>query len=494
MNQSSSSLEAGDLLTQGTPFITDTPNNRARRIVIGIEKAIPKVGGIAASITSLLWPKDPNKINIWDLIKEQVYEAIDKAILDQELFERKNELNALMRQVAQYSPNKGLRENSQVLTVALGQAVSLESKLTDSKNRIHLVPIISILSHIHLAILRERLTHGLDLYEPEANKQKSSVVEWYNDLTACYKRYKEYFTTVEKEWSDWRKSTLSVEVKDSRNGKVTDSFLKRTYDYKLEKNPKQVDMESLCRSTYHRVYRSSQAEIASYLALTFSLNRYLPDPDRFDIDLSLDELGYNGKIKNPPVYSINPKSEIIEGYDHLWIGVVDKSTVHPDPTTRDEAMYVVREKDMVVDEMIGLNLAKEEANRTVVGFQPLFKNHEEPVYEHFKFKELNIHFELPEVTEDMEEAPYICGLLFDSYGLFYNHCDVLYWDGAEFLRTNLINANLEGANEVDFLLHAGPCYQIKAILGKESSEVINFPAFKVYLEYREPPLRASGIH
>ena len=95
MNQSSSSLEAGDLLTQGTPFITDTTNNRARRIVIGIEKAIPKVGGIAASITSLLWPKDPNKINIWDLIKEQVYEAIDKAILDQELFERKNELKWL---------------------------------------------------------------------------------------------------------------------------------------------------------------------------------------------------------------------------------------------------------------------------------------------------------------------------------------------------------------------------------------------------------------
>ena len=482
----------------GKPIEIDNPSNRARSIVIGIEKLIPKVGGLLSTLTAVYWPME--QASIWDLVKDQVHEAIDRAILKKEIEDRKNELEALKEHCNQYSIDKGDTENSQALTAALTSAIDLKSKLTGSSNGKHLLPITVFLSQLHLAILRERLIHGLKLYNPNEDKQKSSIKNWYEELNKTYDYYKKYFLMTEIEWAEWRQLTLSYKIKNSKQATVFDSVTKQEYLYKIEHKSKELNLESQCKATISTIFRSSKAELANYLAMTFTLNRYLPDPEKFNLKMSVEALGYFSDNKDMPLFSMNKKTDIIKGYENLWIGVIYHTNLPSSANSSGmylshDIMYEIPEKELVIEDLVGLklHLTNPILHPSIEGFQAIFKNHDEPIlWNDSKVinKGLNMQFELPEHTEDMSEAPYIYGLGFDYSGHFTD-CDVFYWDGTQTLRTDFVNRPLTGYDAIRTNLHAGPSYQIKAIHNKTSQGNVSYlikylHSFKVYLEYKEP--------
>ncbi len=308
--------------------IADTPNNKTRELVTNIEKCIPYVGKVASMLTSFFWPKDT--VSIWDEIKDQVYLAIDKAILKKEIERLNSELKSLGEKINQYDQRKGSIENAMAFESAISKVIDLKEEIKGSSNDIHLMPIIVNVAHVHLALYRERLTHGLEILRPEEDKRKSSVVSWHEDLIREYKLYKVYFEDLYDRWLKWRDNSLKIDIQSSKKAVLKDIPQEKEYLLKTDKKSEDGVLRSHLQYSKDGMLSRSILEVTDTLSLSYFLNLYLPDPKKFDINKSLEELGYNfHDDSDSPLNSINKVVEPIEALIEIVSGPFSMASSSP---------------------------------------------------------------------------------------------------------------------------------------------------------------------
>ena len=122
--------------TSKTTSSTIHYSNSIRTGALGAIKLIPKIGSGISFITGVFWPKD--ELDIWELIKDQVESAIEKAVLEKELEDRKEELNGLKLSMRRYS--KAQKNERAILLISMITATDiLYYKFKNSSNATQLI-------------------------------------------------------------------------------------------------------------------------------------------------------------------------------------------------------------------------------------------------------------------------------------------------------------------------------------------------------------------
>lgn len=477
---------------------TSTWNNSVRGVVTGLEKLVPKIGGVLNFMTSLFWPK--TRKSIWELIEDQVYVAIQKEILKKELEVRKAQLQALQHAVDEYQPGKGNRENTGALMIALDKAASLKIGLAASSNRIHLMPLSIVVAHIYLALLRERLTHALEVYEVTGDKRVSSVGLWYDEIKREHADYKAYFEKVHAEWVTWRRGLLVLSPYKKERCTLEDKLQGRVV------NIAQGDakISPLGQDMADRIFNAGHAEVADFLSLTFVLNRYLPDPARFVLgsdEASLARLGYGRQDPESPLASMDRVARPIAVLARISIGPISRYTEFRDQREAYKTQQVV----------------KADAPGVITGFRYLVSTLStdtkggrevnaitwalygarqgipmgDPVSGTGLIVSPVATVQLPTATPG-QAAPYYIGII-TAGSRIEGGLDYLYADGPDMKRTNLYESQ-PGAKPKN-MAHAGPSYRM---VGVQTAQYEPTPsvlmnglldiAVKVTLVYEEPPL------
>ncbi|GIO10198.1 hypothetical protein J31TS6_62260 [Brevibacillus reuszeri] len=260
----------------------DTWNNRIKSISEAAAKKIPYVGAIVSFAIGQLWPTD--KADIFSLIKDQVKGLVDQAILNKEMEERKHEIEGLNDTMNQYV-DAGNHEKGGFMTSMLTQLNIMHHKLTESTNSIHLIPLTITIANIHLTLLRERLSHGKEIYTED------NTTVWEKDLTKRYQDYHKFFLEIYPKWKTWRESKIEIKWYTDKNpttvppffywaahGYAKDTFAEeKPIHYRDDFNSIETTFQGVCQAIKESWMNDAIAKIAASIATTFTLHRYLPE-------------------------------------------------------------------------------------------------------------------------------------------------------------------------------------------------------------------------
>lgn len=300
----------------------DTWNNRIKSISEAAAKKIPYVGAIVSFAIGQLWPTD--KADIFSLIKDQVQGLVDQAILNKEMEERKHEIEGLNDTMNQYV-DAGNHEKGGFMTSMLTQLNIMHHKLTESTNSIHLIPLTITIANIHLTLLRERLSHGKEIYTED------NTTVWQKDLTKRYQDYHKFFLEIYPKWKTWRESKIEIKWYTDKNpttvppffywaahGYAKDTFAEeQPIHYRDDFNSIETTFQGVCQAIKESWMNDAIAKIAASIATTFTLHRYIPgredEPAIVDPNLetiwmgpySLSILGNDSKVS----YAVNVEDQ-----------------------------------------------------------------------------------------------------------------------------------------------------------------------------------------
>ncbi|CAG8777403.1 1983_t:CDS:2, partial [Acaulospora morrowiae] len=156
-------------------------------------------------------------------------------------------------------------------------------KITTHKEAVQFVGVMITFSFAHLAILSERHSHQLEIYEGWGNQYKKQLLE---KILA----YKAYFIDIYPKWQDWRKDQINTKVgidprkRESIIGEVLDTLTKSrsvTYssprkshdntEFKLDR------FKSVCTKVKIRFYNEINAKFMNLYMHTFALDKFYPE-------------------------------------------------------------------------------------------------------------------------------------------------------------------------------------------------------------------------
>jgi|GEM_PF-2898711 len=185
----------------------DTWHNTVRGATLEIAGSIPGVGFAVSTVMSFFWPADQaSSANIWRKIERQTAVMIDRAILAQEIRNRRADFRTLKQMMAQYAEAKGGNKRD-FLILALGKAEDIFTHIEGSKHRIHLIPFAAVTVYLYFVLLRERALFAAELFDPPQRQL------WLNNLYDQVKRFHSFFKKTADAWWNWRMYKISSEVK-----------------------------------------------------------------------------------------------------------------------------------------------------------------------------------------------------------------------------------------------------------------------------------------
>jgi len=275
----------------------DDWNNRIKAVVVGLAGKIPHVGGIVATLLGAFWPT--HSTSIWDLIEEQVEELVNIKILERELEERQNDLNAIHRDMESYVKAQNVKEKMIKLEILVSSNLALQEHLLNSSNRLHFIPLVVASSTMHLTVLLERYTHGAEFFGEQDD-------HWEYELIDNFERYVSYFNTVFPDWCRWRKDQIHVEMGSvscglllwCAYGEVTDSLTGEKVG-RFEHQVNQMPEYWYWATTHNkeRMFNSAKADmLVNCISSSFYLVNFLPgehdaEPRAHGPDVGEYELG-----------------------------------------------------------------------------------------------------------------------------------------------------------------------------------------------------------
>ncbi len=279
---------------------TSSLNNKLKGIVSAASSKIPVVGGAIKVLLEAIWPT--KKVSIWDSLKDQVAHLVDEKILQKELEERRSDLDGLRSSMESYL-NAKPSEQGVWLGAMLTNANTIFKKLTNSSNRIHLLPLIVIHAHLHLILLRERLLFGQEIFKEDNHS------EWEKDLMTTYNNYNKYFqsSTLFYDWRKWREEQVSYRSwveRDWYTAFVTASTLGELTDQLDSKTHVKFQIDYVDVKTYYNrglqairdnIVNQSYADMLKVVEPIFYLGNLIP-----------------GKEMEPPTVDFH--------FGKLWIG------------------------------------------------------------------------------------------------------------------------------------------------------------------------------
>lgn len=266
----------------------------ARTIALSLSGKIPEVGGAVAFLVSKYWPD--NKPTIWQQIQAQVQTLVDISILKDEYERDALSIDGLKTTMNRYiddvAPQKGI-----TLTVALGKADDLFSKLTKSSNAIHLIPLSVVLSQLHLLLLAEQNQHGTVIFSEPGKNAVPYNPRWADELTQQRIKYRKFFRDIYQQWWTWRISNIEADwgrsfsfpVAWTAYGSAKDKFLDLELSYSDSENSVTDYFKGAALGGQSMYQNRARADMAGALAPTFLLNLYDPKTanDVPDVDPAL---------------------------------------------------------------------------------------------------------------------------------------------------------------------------------------------------------------
>ncbi|XP_075715397.1 uncharacterized protein LOC142750293 isoform X2 [Rhinoderma darwinii] len=269
-------------------FLGDTWNDRMKAILVSITSLIPPiqgipVGKIISAILKAFWPT--SKKDIWSLMLKEVDGLIDKKILEFELQERNNEIHALQKTMQMYVEAQ-MREKGSLMSSMIHASNELFYKLTESKNSVQLIPLVVTHSTQHLLILKERLLHGMKIYDED------NTAVWRKDLEDQISSYKVCMMDIYSKWVEWRNSRITIKLGSGRRfilippfftyepyGIVYDEMTGDTgnYRYSGDVGPNNKNLfKPICEALKKNMFGFRNGELLQIMVTTFYLDNFLP--------------------------------------------------------------------------------------------------------------------------------------------------------------------------------------------------------------------------
>ncbi len=256
---------------------SDDWSSKVESAVATVVGKIPTIGIGVKVLVELFWPSSGE--DIWSQIKDEVAALIDEKILVAELDERQETLDGLNTSLQQYCSALDTEKGS-LMSAMLVSINSLYSELTESDNALHLVPITVSLAHLHLTLLRERYSHGEEMYGED------NTAVWESELNDQYDNYKAFFSSIYPAWQTWRYSQIttnwdtslvvSIIPHDKAYGKVSDSVTGESFEYEDDMNSNDDYYKPVMQASQTRMQNDANALMINALASTAILNQYLP--------------------------------------------------------------------------------------------------------------------------------------------------------------------------------------------------------------------------
>lgn len=352
---------------ENTPVYVDVPSlsNDVRGVIGSLEQTIPVFGKLIKAITFAIWPKTHEEVVTVNMFEEALYlinrkiakESLDKSISECRTFldiiyKNLSYINRLSTEMNQYN-DPSANEFLVHYNFLLNELANFQSFLLNDVNKIHLLPCLSILSVLHMAVLRHKVTHGYVIYNVNANQLESRLKNiWLVELNSTYDNYKKNIASIYDDWNAWRKNQIHrCRTSDPKNNYGVKINLDKQYaviDELVDASPlfqgfcsssNKTLMNQVTIAIEEKLVNASIAQIVNYLSLSFELNRFKLANDDLDIR--------NHFENNTGLYSINNNMpEPFSGLRNIQQGMLSRLT-HMNNTA--EAVYELdltdREKD-----------------------------------------------------------------------------------------------------------------------------------------------------
>lgn len=261
-------------------FLGQSWISRLESIASLLAGTVPEVGGLLQFIIYTFWPGQEQP-SIWDQIKSQVEAVVDAAVLAEDLHDQEALINNIHYELQQYTKSADPTAKGIWLIQLLGHTNQLRENLmtpsTDkatSEHDIQMIPVTVTAAHLELAVLRERCLHGLKYFP------KDDPTQYAADLQDIYETYRQYFIDVLPRWRSWREGQVSVTT-GNQTVTLNDTFTTEKWSIgSTDDTGTAQRTAAVAAAVKQRVYTQATAQIASALAGTYTLHRYLPGHEK----------------------------------------------------------------------------------------------------------------------------------------------------------------------------------------------------------------------
>ena len=275
-------------------------NSRLKDFISGLAGLAPEIGEIVKFILQTYWPTSYD--DIWKLMEnamtDLVHKIVDAAILKQELAKRESELKALQASMNQYVAAQA-HEKGSLMSAMLEKSKTLFEELDGSEDDVHLPPFTITHAYQHLALLKERVLFGKEMYDHD------DTPLWKEELDDYLQKYRDYFVRKNKKWNQWRNEQINVHYYTKRPSflspvdsycDITDQLTEKKWQYFATLQDDPHVLEPGVQMLKHRVLSEIVAQMVKsvYIAV-FELGRFIPghenDPPVADKSLGILSLG-----------------------------------------------------------------------------------------------------------------------------------------------------------------------------------------------------------
>lgn len=277
----------------GNPVIDDpkelgtTLNDRMKQLITGLVglvsvEGIP-VGKFISVLISFFWPD--SAVDIWELIKRNVEEIVDKKILIAEMHEIQSHINGLKKTMQQYVEAKP-HEKGSLMSAIIQDCNNLHYRIFQCENAVQLIPLAVTVSYMQLTALKERLVHGKTIYTED------NTEVWYKELEKEIQTYREDFEKLYTDWRQWRQDSIVVKFGEHKvfttvipffnyiyTGEVTDHLTGQTRSLWANKmltisNP--TYFKQLCEAIKAMMWNKANGAMIQTVVPAFLLENFMP--------------------------------------------------------------------------------------------------------------------------------------------------------------------------------------------------------------------------
>ncbi|PZF71189.1 hypothetical protein [Taibaiella soli] len=248
-------------------------SQKARTVAVALASKAPYVGSVLSYVIRSFWQEA--KADIWSQVSANVERMIQLHLLEFEITRDGAEMVAIKSDMLSYVLAKNNSERAMKLTFLISKCTELYFKLSRSQNKARLIPFTIAFSLVHLAVLRERIVSGQELYG-EFDEQ------WTFELQRQIENYRQFFSEEMPNLIKWRQSeiayscTVSGAVFRDTTVKLNDKFGSKDFEEVFTSTDvKDYKKEQLMKMRDHWL-SPWMAELTKSYTSFFYMNRLVP--------------------------------------------------------------------------------------------------------------------------------------------------------------------------------------------------------------------------
>ncbi|CAG8448056.1 15562_t:CDS:2, partial [Acaulospora colombiana] len=228
---------------------------------------------LLSTLYTTYFPSDDK--DIFTKLHEECKDFFKPGIIEKELKNNSNIIGKIKQNLKNYCEVKR-EKRGDYMNILVESCETFYKRMTTNKEVTQFVGVMITFAFFHLAILSERNTHQLEIYEGWGNKYKKQLLE---KISA----YKAYFIDIYPKWQDWRKDQITVKIvpdskkKENIIGEVLDTLTTASFVKYSSSRETQIKLRGVCEKAKIRFYNDINAKFMNLYVHTFALNKFYPD-------------------------------------------------------------------------------------------------------------------------------------------------------------------------------------------------------------------------